>query len=1023
MKRILLLCSMLAMVLFTTEAFAQDRTVTGRVTGADDGLPLPQVTVLLKGTTQGTPTDADGNYRLSVPASGGILIFRYLGYTTQEVSIDNRTVINVQLVPDTQQLGEIVVTAYGEDKRATISSSVSTVGKERINAVPIPSLDQVLQGQAAGVNIQVQSGQPGASGFIQIRGTTSINGNTEPLFVIDGVIVDEDNFRSLNPNDIESVNILKDASASALYGNKAAGGVIVVNTKTGAPDTGVRINYQFQYGRTSQVDPNFEMMNSNQFIDLQQQLGTGFGNGNSPGGGFTVTAAEIAAARNVDTNWTDIFFRTGTTQSHDINITTGNQTVQSYTSIGYFQQEGTTVRSDLTRYTFRNNLTTNFTDKLKLTTNLTLNFSESNFPQNPGTGQLDNPFINPYIALPFYNPYNDDGTLNLRGTPYSTANGTNNNGFLNTPFITLSTNALDKQFNDRIRGIGNFNLSYQVTDNINVGGSFGMDFFQTQFENITDPTSVRGEIRPNPNSLIKGQQSEGTTRDRSITSRAYVKYNTIIKEDHFLDVSFFTEYYNRKRTAFSFTGFGIDPKLVGSGAGLTPGTTTEGGAQFYIPTVGSSEVEVATFSYFGVLKYNFKETYGGQLSIRRDASSRFNSTNKWGTFWSASAYWNAHNNVLADIDFIDQAKLRVSYGTTGNERVTGGVFGAAFASFDLFNRGNGYENSAAYFPSAIGNRDLKWELTSQLDIGLDFSLWQGKLTGTFDYYHKTTDDLFLSQPISLTSGFGSINANVGSLENRGVEITLDYEIYSSNDLRIAVNGNAAYNQNEITALAGDDFILAGGGTALSVGDPIGSLYRVRYAGVNPANGDPLYLDLDGNVTDQYTISNRVLLDKTNQPLWVGGFGTFVSYKGFTFTTQWSYAADQWRLNGSFGVVNDVTLAGFANQSTNLLNAWQNPGDIATFPRLTYRGIRQEASDLWLEDASFIRLRNATLAYDFSRQLLSKTGFLNSVRVYVQGQNLWTSSKWRGFDPENTSGTSFFEFPTSRVWTVGVNVGL
>ena len=1021
MKRILLTCFMLAAVLVSTSALAQDRTVTGRVTGADDGLPLPQVTVLLKGTTTGTPTDADGNYRLSVPASGGILVFRYLGYTTQEVSIDNKTIINVQLVPDTQSLGEVVVTAYGEDKRATLSSAVSTVSKEKINAVPIPSLDQVLQGQAAGLNIQTQSGQPGASGFIQLRGRTSINGNTEPLFVIDGVIVDEDNFRSLNPNDIEDVQILKDGSASALYGNRAAAGVIVVNTKRGGGQ-GVRINYQFQYGRTSQVDPNFEMMNSQQFLDLQDQLGVGFGSGAGNGSFPGPTDAEIAAAAQTNTNWKDIFFRTGTTSSHDINISTGNQTTQSYTSLGYFRQEGTTVRSDLERYTFRNNLSTNFSDKLRLSTNMTINYSESNFPQNPGTGQLDNPFINPFIALPFVSPFNDDGSLNLVGTPYTTANGGNNNGFLNTPFITLSTNALDTQTSNRIRGIGNAELSYQITDNINVGGSVGMDFFQTTGLNITNPTSVRGEITPNINALIKGSQTESTTRDRSVTARTFIKYNTIIKENHNIDVSFFTEYYNRKNTNFNFTGFGIDPKLIGSGAGLTPGTTEENGAQFYIPNVGSSEVEVASFSYFGIFKYNYKETYGGQVSIRRDASSRFFSTNRWGTFWSVSGYWNAHQNVLKDIDFLDEAKLRVSYGVTGNERITGGAFGAAFASFDLFARGNGYQNSPAYFPSQIGNRDLAWETTSQFNVGIDFSLWQGKLTGVVDYYQKVTDDLFLSRPISRTSGFGSINANVGSMENTGVEITLDYEIVNTRDLRISVNGNAARNINEITALAGDDFILAGGGTALSVGDPFGSLYRVRYAGVNPANGDPLYLDLDGNVTDRYDIGNRVLLDKTNQPLWVGGFGTNVSYKGFTFTTQWTYATDQWRLNGSFGVVNDVTLAGFANQSTNLLNAWQQPGDIATFPRLTYRGLRQEATDLFMDDASFLRLRNATIAYDFSQNLLSKTGILSSCRIYLQGQNLWTTTKWRGFDPENTSGTSFFEYPTSLVWTVGVNVG-
>jgi TonB-linked SusC/RagA family outer membrane protein len=1013
MKRILLTCFVLFLAILSTEVMGQQRVVSGKVTGSDDGLPLPGVTILIKGTTTGASTDADGNYSLRVPSSEAVLIFRYLGYVAQEITVGNQGVVNVIMQPEAVDVGEVVVVAYGTEKQANVSSAVSVVKAENINQVPLPSLDQVLQGQAAGLNIQTSSGQPGASATILLRGRGSINGNQEPLFVIDGVPVDEDDFRALNPNDVENVSVLKDASASALYGNRGANGAIIITTKRAKLNSGVRINFSAQVGQTDQIDPNFTMMNSQQLLETQRDLGTGLGNG--------LTDQEIADLAATNTNWKDIFFRTGYTQDYQLNISSGTETTTSYTSFGYFEQEGTVESSDLKRYNFRNNTTTNFNDRLQLTTNLTVNFAQQNTAPNEGTGQLDNPFINPYIALPFIDAFNEDGSLNIEGTPYSTQNGANINGFLNTPFITLNTSLLNTRYNEQVRGLGNIDLNYEIADGLVAGVNGGLDFAQTEGLFITTPESIRGDITPDVNASQKGSQTNNNQRDRTLNSRVYLLWNKRLNGKHNIDVQLSTEYYNRKQTTFGQTGFGLDPKLVGSGNAFTDGTTEENGALYYVPTVGTSEVEIATFSYFGVAKYNYDEIWGGQLSARRDASSRFSTTNRWGTFWSAAAYYNLDRTVLADAAWVDALKVRVSYGTSGNERISGGVFGSANAALDLYARGIGYNNQPSYVPAQIGNRELSWERLTKFNIGADFSFFNGVLSGALEVYNNKTTDAFLPRPISLTSGFTTINANIGELRNRGVELTLNYQIFNNSDWRVSVGGNIAYNENEVLKLADSDSI-EGFNSITAVGQALGTFYVVRYAGVNPANGDPLYLDQEGNITDEYNLSNRVITDKNRDPRFVGGFNTNISYKGFTFTTQWSYAVDQWRNNGSFGVVADVGLIGFANQSTVLLDAWQNPGDRASFPRLTRAGLRQEASDLFLEDASFLRLRNATLAYNFPRELLAKQRAFRTARVFFQAQNLLTFSKWRGFDPESNLAGTFFEYPTSRIWTVGINVG-
>ena len=994
-------------------SFAQERTITGNVTSVSDGLSLPGVNVIVKGTTRGVQSDFDGNYSI-MASSNETLVFSFVSMLSVERLIGSNNSINVAMEDDVSALDEVVVVAYGTEKASNVTSAIETVKAEEIEQIPNASLDQILQGKAAGLNIQTSSGQPGASGTVILRGRNSINGNVEPLFIIDGVPVDEDNFRSLNSNDIESVSVLKDASASALYGNRGAGGVIIVTTKTGKKGGGVKLQYRSQYGVSTYNDPGFEVMNSEQFLGFQQQIGAGLGS--------SLSAAEInALSAQANTDWRNIFFKEGTTNTHEVNITTGSENTTSFNSLGYYEQEGITQRSGIQRFTFRSNVNTSLNDKLEFTSNITLGYSKNDFAQNAGTGQLDNPFLAPYLALPFVSPYNPDGSLNITGTAYTTANGGNINGFLNTPFITLNTNALNSVDNDEMKIVGRIGANLEVAENVTLGSSIGVDYQHIEFQQIVRPNSIRGDITPDANSLIKGSHFQGFQRNAAFIVNTNLNYNNVFNDIHDVDLTGGLEYNKSHFISSSFQGFGLNPKLVGSGNAITDGSVTEGAAesQFYIPTVAASSFNDGLFSYYAVGKYDYDDRYGLQASIRRDAAARFSDTNKWGTFWSVSGKWNIHNEGFFDKNgTINELKIRASYGVAGNQRV-----GGAFNAFSLYNSGIGYNGTTGFSLGQIDNPDLKWEETSQLNIGLDFSLLNYDLTGTIDVYQKETTDLFIARPLSLLSSTTSINANLGALENKGIELGLNYQILDG-DFKWSVNGNIAYNKNEITNL-GDDYdpenpILAGGGTALAEGHAIGTFYRVRWAGVNPADGSPLWLDTDGNITGSFTTSNRVLLDKTQDPKYVGGFGTDLSYNGFAINASFTYAAEQYRLNGSYAIIEDTNLAGFANMSTSMLRIWQQAGDVTDIPRAG-SVTRGQAGTRYLEDASFLRLRNISISYSLDKDFLERTKLFTNVRLYVQGQNLLTLTKWRGFDPESNISSTFFEYPTPKTLTLGFDI--
>ncbi|MFT4781839.1 MAG: TonB-linked SusC/RagA family outer membrane protein [Pseudohongiellaceae bacterium] len=1025
-------------------SFAQEKTVTGTVTSATDGLPLPGVSVIVKGTSRGVQTDFDGNYSIKA-STGETLVFTFVGMKKSEKKVGQSSTLNLAMAEDLAELETVVITGYaGATNSSKVTSAIAVVSAESIEQVPINSIDQLLQGQAAGVNVSTGSGQPGQSATVIIRGRNSLNGDVEPLFIIDGVPVDQDNFRSLNQNDIETMSVLKDAAATAVYGNRGAGGVILITTKTGKKGSGVKVQYRSLYGVAIQPQTRFDVMNASQFLTFQRDLlpGTQFGD--------SLSDSDIARiADQSNTNWEDIFFRRGKTKSHEVTITTGGETATSFTSVNYYEQEGITIGSDLKRFSFRNNFNVNSADnKFNFSTNLTMNYSVSSFVVDAARGgntggQLDNPFIVPYIGLPYLSPYNADGSINIYGTgPVSgggsgafnldgSINADGANGFQNTPFIALNTAAVNTDSETEIKIVGRLAGDYNFAKNLTVGTSFGIDYTNVESLFINTPTSIRGLNTPTAGSESKGSQSESFFRDVNIITNAFVRYDNNITEKLNLNVAVFAEYnYNNRQNA-GFTAFGLNPALPGSSAGFIAGDTVEGeddngdgilalGPEVglpYVPGVFSSESEIALASTFATLSMDYDGKYGIGASIRRDATSRF-VENREGTFWSVSGRWNIDNeSFMENADWVSTLKLRASYGVVGNQTV-----GSRYQGLQTVNSGSGYQNTNSYALGTLIDPAIQWETSNQANIGLSFGLWQNRLSGELDVYNNKTTDLFAGKPLSIAgTGTTTVQANVGDMTNQGVDLQISYNILrksDSNPWDITLNANGNYNKNEVTSLPGG---FTGNTLRIAEGRSAFTWFLPRWAGVNPANGEPLYLDLDGNVTNVYSPDNAVYLDKNFDPTYTGGFGADIRYKGFSLNTLFAFQADRWKNNSSLAIIEDAGLAGFANQSVTLLNAWTTPGQVTDVPALSNGGLRAIDGDRYLEDASFLRLRNISLSYNVDRKVLEQTKFFTGVRVFVQGTNLLTWTKFRGFDPEGTNSTTFFDYPVPRTFTLGFDL--
>ncbi|WP_322549567.1 TonB-dependent receptor [Flavobacterium psychraquaticum] len=994
------------LVAFTMQfSFAQQKTVKGVV--SDEAGTIAGATVIVKGTTRGVTTDFDGIYTINAK-KGDVLVFSYLGFTTKSIVVGDSDKINVSLESDVTVLKDVVLTGYQVQSKAKTTSAITTVNVEELEERAQASVIQNLQGMVAGLNIATGSGQPGSDSTILLRGVGSLNGNIEPLIIVDGMPVDEDGFRSISQNDIVSTSVLRDAAATSIYGNRGANGVIVIETRRGKFEQELEIKYQGQYGVSNLQEFKIDVMNSKQLLEFQRTYNVGAGAG--------MTDAQIAAALNTD--WRDQFFRTGTTQQHDVSMSSGSKNSKNYTSIGFLDQDGIFITSNFKRFNFRNNFTGKTSnDKFTYTAGLSLNYTKSNNVAGAGGNAT---YFQPFTAAIRGLPYLDPSTaLTITGAP----------NVNNAPLILLNSLALNKNLDEELKILTNLTADYKITKEISTGINLGVDYSSFTAFNLTNPGSFLGPYQVNISAQYGGIQGESFSRDFRFNSNTYLKYNKTFNEKHTVDAGLYLEYYKAHFNGFNYQKRGLDPRALGTGAAfITPviEPAVSATATQYIPTIGSFKVQEGLFSYFGAIDYDYDGKYGVSATVRRDASFRFIDDNKWGTFWSVGGRWNLSREAfLENSTVFNDLKLRASYGTSGNQRVNNAQYSALLLPYTTYSVGTGYNGTSSTVLSQIKNPDVKWEEINQLNVGLDFAVLDNKLKGSIDVYRKVTEDLYQGTPVSPVQGTSSIDANIGSLENKGFEVSLDYRVYNDKDWRVAVGGNVSYNKNKILELpeSANGLIFAGGSTAIAEGQPVGAFYVSEYAGVNPVNGNPLFKTPSGGLTEILEDANRVFTGEQLYPVWQGGFTSNVSYKGFNLYTQWSFVADLSRNNLDLATLESVsTLDNGGNRAVSIQNAWTNPGDITSMPRIGngYNEINYiNGTDRYLDDASYLRLRNISFSYTFGNETLKRIAFLKGLKFYVQAENMVTFSKWRGWDPEaGFRGTDRGNYPTPKIVTFG-----
>lgn len=956
-------------------SYAQEKTVTGTVTSAADGLPLPGVNVIVKGTTRGVQTDFDGNYSIKAN-QGETLTFSFVSMKSADIKIGASSTINLSMQEDIASLDEVVVVAYGTEKKSSVISSVSVVGSEKLEQVPIASFDQMLKGQSPGLHVISGSGQPGSAAKVRIRGTHSINGGSTPLYVLDGVPITAGDFATLNANDFESVSVLKDAAATSIYGTRGSSGVILITTKKGK-DGKTRIKYSTQYGVSEIGQERFEMMSGREKMI--------FDNWQNPG---THTEADIANA--IDTDWSQYFLRQGKTKTHDFSVSGGDARTQFFTSVSYYDQEGIGLRSSLKRFTARLNVDHQATKKFKVGTNMTIGYSKSNFTSSEGAINLNNPFAAVYLASPNDAPYNPDGS-------YNTGNGLVGGNALENLYENTS-------YEDDVKIVAGAYANLEFAKNLTASVRVGVDYINRTFETGTGPNTYLGQNGGITGNL--GSYSFTNQFQANINSTTSVTYQNTFNDIHNVEVTGFVEYFKAHTGSGGYTGYGINPKLVGYATGITAGTVTNG----FIPDVSGSVSEQGLFSVFGRAKYNLDEKYFFEGTIRRDASSRFSDANKWGTFYAVAGGWAIHKEDFLTASWIDNLKLRASYGVTGNQQ------GISFFQDQGTYGTTSYNGISGIVASSVGNNQLQWEESAKLNIGVDYGLLKGRISGSVDYYTENVSNLFIDQQLSLTSGFGSISANVGKMQNKGFDGIINGVVLQNDDFSWSLNFNFNYNKNEITDL-GQEEDYESGTSIVSEGLAFGSHYIVGWAGVNPANGEPLYLDADGNVTNVYSEANSTANWGSSEPILTGGFGTQVNYKGFSLSAAFTFADDFYRFNNQTFFQENANFSQY-NLSTAMLSIWRNPGDITDIQGFAYN---REFSSKDIEDASYTRLSNVTLAYTVPAQYLEKVNFIDGIRIYAQGTNLYTWTNFSGFDPEDDNNLASYEYPTPRTITFGVDL--
>ncbi|MFT6808677.1 MAG: TonB-linked SusC/RagA family outer membrane protein [Saprospiraceae bacterium] len=955
MKRILLF---LFLSIFSMSFMLGQRDIAGTVVD-QDGLGLLGANVLVKSTSEGTITDLDGSFSLSVPDNATTLLISFTGYETQEISIVGISNIDVTLA-EGQLLDEIVVVGYGTTKKSDVVAAISNVSGDAVASLNIASIDNLLQGKSTGVEVTAVNGKPGANAYIRVRGLTSINGNNNPLFIVDGVPVPQTVFSAINASDIAEFSILKDAAATAIYGARASAGVVLVTTKRGSADNSY-IEYSGQIGTMEAVDDGFTLMNASQKLNYELALGV-----RNP-----LTTEGRADLLRYGTDWENTLLRKAGLQSHNLAFSGGSDRGGYYLSMSRMDNQGLSTGSDFDRTTAKFNGDYKVNDWFSVSNSI--NISRRNDNELRDRNNVQSPFVGMYS----YNPYETIYNLDDNGEILFDEFGEPDYNFTHQGFNIVEATRNNPESNTWSDMYGNVALNFTPIKGLRISSTGAYSYNTFQREAFIKPNSIL-DFYVGDTDAPGIKTDGGSSRDRYVFTNV-AQYDYQISDRHQISALGGMEYVKNVFESYSISGkgFPVGLSVQEVAAEITDGFTRKN--------------EFALFSLFGQLSYSLDNNFHIQGTVRRDGSSRFGADNRYGTFYSVGVGYNLANTVLK-ASWLDQLKVRASYGTTGNEpnEQYGAIGVLGFSS---------YADQTASFQANVSNPNLKWETQEAYSFGVDFGILNNAITGSLEYYNKKSTDLLFPNQLSRTTGFGQRLDNIGDLSNRGIEAEVNYSPFRGKDFFLDFGIRYSHNKTRMDRLVGSEEIQASNSfsAVLKEGEVAYVWELVEFSRVDPSNGDLLYFNESGEEVTDPTESDAVILSgKSAIPTFSGGFDVNMGYKGISLQTAFSFKGGNYIYNQrKFNLLSGADGAR-SQQDVEALDYWKNPGDVTEIPRPDAQA-EVSTSTRFLEKGDYIRLRNVKLSYALPTSILEKI-HVKGLTFFVAGQNLATFSNFQG-DPE------------------------
>ena len=984
---------MLLCMVATIAAWAQT-VITGTVVSAADGEPLIGASVKVKGEKAAAVTDMNGKFKINTEA-GKTLVFSYIAMETMERPAKNGMLVKMQTAEE--MMDELVVTGYGSGKKlGSLVGSVVTVDNKKMEKATTANFTDALAGQVSGLSVLTSSGDPSKSASIRLRGINSISSSSTPLFILDGAPISSTMFNTLNPSDIQDITVLKDAASTAIYGSRAANGVIVITSKKGKLNEKANLVVKGQYGFSTPVSDGLQMMNSQQYIQFRDMIG-------QP---VSQSIKDLVNNYGISTNWRDeVLSNNAPTYTVDAALTGGSEHINYYLSFNHHSQEGLIEQSKMHREALRANVEGRLNRWFKA--GVQLNLGTNSYQQNNEAEATDNlytsnPMLFSRLALPYdapkYYSFDDNGNIvwgnradKLKYSGLTHPSFVNENRSYKKNNLTLMLNAFEQ---------------LNPIEGLTIRAQQAMDGYDYTTDNRYIPYEAFTTPMGSSVAASEGYVSNSFQRYASYTFTHTIEYRKKIQDHSFSALIGEESIFSRSRSFGVFTEGQTDPRQLR----LTDGTSIA------IGNVSDSRAEESFNSFFATLSYDFAGKYYLDASYRADGSSKFAPGHRWGHFYSVGGMWDLKKeNFLKDVDWLDNLQARATYGLVGNSTGAG-----SYDYYGLFGTGSMYNGQSSMGISNPSNSTLTWEKVGSFNAGVSFGFLD-RVVLNVDAYRRKTSDMLMSIPFSYTTGFGGGMGNIGAMVNKGFDADINVKLLKTSDIDWTFKANVNYNKNEITELfAGrDEYIIANTGLKLEVGKPYGEFFMVEYAGVDPRDGKPMWYDKDGNLTKVYNEErDSKFVGKQRYAPWSGGFGTSFSWKGLSVTADFAWQYGKYMTNNDNYFLMNANQGTSFNQAVDMLNIWTKPGDITDIPKY---GEQVQFDTHLLEDASFLRMKNLIVQYSLPEKWMKATKGIQNAKVFFVGRNLFTATKFSGYDPEPDINLVKFNYPNTRQFVFGMEL--